>query len=138
MSEANTRGEVTIDLDARYAMRPSFEAIEAIEEQTGKSVLALLVASERGNLLSKEVYVIVCEFIKAWAKERIASGENTPETRNAAGSNVGRIGDLVYKSGLLNAQLRLRIVLGAAVTGGTIPTGEDEATATETETPAVA
>lgn len=137
MNEPNTRGEVTINLDATYVMRPSYEAIEAIETATGRGVVALLMSSGQGDLSLRETSIIVCEFIKAWGKECIATGDNSPEARSASGSNVRKVGELVYKAGLVKVVPRVQFVLGAAVTGGAIATGETEAT-TGTETPAVA
>jgi hypothetical protein len=90
-NETNTRGEVTIDLDARYVMRPSYEAIEAIENQTGRGVVALVNLAAQNEMRMSEAAIIVTECIKAWGKQQIAAGDVSAEAKSAAGASVKKV-----------------------------------------------
>jgi hypothetical protein len=135
MTEANTRGEVTIDLDATYIMRPSYEAIEQIEAATGRGVVALVNLAAQGEMTLKQAAIIVTECIKAWGRKAIADGDNSPEARSAQGARAQRVGKLIHEHGLVNATERCAIVLMAAATGGVTASGEWKP-ATETQIPA--
>jgi hypothetical protein len=135
MNDANTRGEVTITLDgAEYVMRPSYEAIEAIEAQTGKGILALIQGAQEGNLTLAQTAIIVAECMKAWGRQQIAAGEASPEARSAAGAQTQKVARLIHEAGLMTALPRVVIVLVAAATGGVNSAGEPKP-ATETSTP---
>lgn len=123
-NETNTRGEVTIDLDARYVMRPSYEAIEAIENQTGRGVVALVNLAAQGEMKLSEAAVIVTECMKAWGKQQLSSGDASSEAKSAAGANIKKVAALIYEAGLLKATERCAIVLMAAATGGVTAAGE--------------
>ena len=133
MTEANTRGEVTITLDgAEYVMRPTYEAIQAIEEKTGMGLLGLLNLIGNGEMSQKKLAVIVTELIKAWGK---AGGESAdPIRRGAAGSNADKIAHLIYEAGVSTAMGRVSVVLVGALSGGVTASGEwKPALTTETQ-----
>lgn len=123
-NETNTRGEVTIDLDARYVMRPSYEAIEAIENQTGRGVVALVNLAAQNEMRMSEAAIIVTECIKAWGKQQIAAGDVSAEAKSAAGASVKKVAELIYEAGLFAATQRAGLVLMAAATGGVTASGE--------------
>jgi hypothetical protein len=134
MNDANTRGEVTITLDgAEYVMRPSYEAIEAIEAQTGKSVIELLVEADSGKLHLSDAGVVVWECIKAWGRQCVAAGDADPIAKSAAGANLEKVRKLIYKFGIHQTRQRIAILLMAAATGGVTETGELVAVASTLE-----
>lgn len=78
------RGEVPIVLDGKvYPMRPSRNALKAIEARTGSSIESLLHRVDRtGGLTLTEREIIVTEGIRAAGKERndpmlMSVGEDT-------------------------------------------------------------
>jgi hypothetical protein len=124
MTEPNTRGEVTINLDATYVMRPSYEAIEAIETATGRGVVALVNLAAQGELSLKNAAIIVTECIRAWGKQQAANGNDQPEARSATGARPEKVARLIHEHGLVQATERCAIVLMAAATGGVTASGE--------------
>lgn len=121
------RGEVSIELEGEtYILRPSYEAITAIEEITGRSLLQLMEAADSGALPLKQAAVIVTEFIKAWGREQ---GDKPHFEKFTA----RRVGELLYDEGMLKVNPRVALVLLNALTGGHKP-GEPEAAGTTTET----
>ncbi|MCH4894008.1 hypothetical protein GO308_12870 [Sphingomonas sp. SFZ2018-12] len=125
------RGEVEVTLDGQsFVLRPSWEAILAIEKQTGRSVAQLAFAAEAHELTIETLAIIVTECIRAWGKsiERIS----------VQGVQPDRIGELIFSEGLLKVIPRVAIVLLRAVTGGVLPSGEPKATGTTTPATPVA
>lgn len=131
MNEPNTRGEVTINLDATYVMRPSYEAIEAIEAATGRGVVALVNLAAQGELSLKNAAIIVTECIRAWGKQQAANGSDQPEARSASGARPDKVAKLIHEHGLVQATERCAIVLTAAATGGVTSAGEWKPVTTE-------
>lgn len=123
------RGEVVLVLDGGdYVLRPSFEAIAAFEESTGKGLLQLARDAVDGGLRLHEMAEIVCECIRAWGR---ATG-----TKSAAGVNARRIGELLVEAdgGMMAVQRVIAGVLAMASTGGYTALGERKAEATTTKT----
>ena len=120
------RGEVSISLEGvEYVLRPTFEAITAIEDQTGQPLVDLAQAADQHALPVKQAAIVVTECIKAWGRETAQ-----PQLTKF---NAQRIGELIFAEGLLKAQPRVALVLWAALTGGHNP-GEVGATGMKTET----
>lgn len=120
------RGEFTLSLDGQiFGLRPSYEAMEAIEAETGKGLIALARAALGGEMGLHDLSIVVCECVRAW-------GRQTGST-NAAGANPSNIGRLVMSSegGMAGAMSVIGAMLSVAVTGGITPEGEVKA-ATET------
>ncbi len=124
MTEPTTRGEVSITLDATYTMRPSYEAIEAIEAQTGRGIVALVNMAAQGEMSLRNAAIIVTECIKAWGKQCIEAGDASPEARSAAGAKPERVSKLIHEHGIVQATQRCSIVLMGAASGGVTATGE--------------
>lgn len=131
MTDANTRGEVTVMLDgAEHVMRPSYEAIEAIEEKTNTGITALLHSLADGTMKKRTLAIIVTELVRAWGR---AAGKNPdPIQRDAAGANPSRVGELIYEAGQTAIMNRCAIVLLGALNGGVTASGEWKPVATET------
>lgn len=132
----NASGEVTIELDAEYTLRPSYAAIVAIEEATGKSVIELANAAATGALKMKESAVIATQMFRAWGRE--ATGVGNEVQAAAASFNEARVGELIYDAGLPKVNARLAIVLIGAATGGYTTAGKPKAVADTQATPAAA
>lgn len=132
MSVNPLRGEVSIELEGvEYGLRPTYQAITAIEDSLGRSVLELAVASDAAQLTVRQMALIVTEFIRAWGSEN-----DRPET---AQFKPERVAELLVEAGLMRVQPRVSLVLGQAVTGGHKPgeaTAAGTTTKTTTDTPA--
>lgn len=122
MTANATRGEISLHLDgAEFILRPSFEAIVAIEADTGCGLVALARQAEDGSMSLQTAALIVMHLIRAQGK---AAKDPALE-----GVNAQRIGQLIMSAegGLMIVLLRLRLLLTMAVTGGFTPSGEVKA-----------
>lgn len=99
-------------------LRPTFEAIEAIELKTGKGLLQLARESLAASLTVSECAQISTECVRAWGRE--------VDDENAAGANAKKIAALIIESdGGINAVMgKLAGVLSLASTGGYNAKGE--------------
>lgn len=121
-AKANVRGEVTLSLDGHdYHLRPSYEAIAAIETQTGRTLFELADAARHQGLTLRECGIIGTEMMRAYA--RTHATEADPLT-GYAGARPERVSELVFEAGAALIQPRLALVLLAAVTGGVDAQGE--------------
>ena len=112
-----TRGELSITLEGvEYGLRPSWQAIDAIERQTGKSLHELGAAAETYRLSVGELATIVTECIRAWGRAN--------EQSTIAAFQRDRIAEILIEDGVLAAQARVALVLLLAVTGGVTAQGE--------------
>ena len=105
-------GAIDLCLDGvtRFVLRPSHEAILAIEKKTGKAAIALMAAATDGEMSTTEAAIITTELVQAWGR---AVDDNV-----AKNVDVGRIGELIHEFGLMKVMMRLAMALGLAVTGG--------------------
>ena len=125
------RGEDEIVLDgATFGMRPTYEAIVAVETATGASIGTMAMAGANMRLPLGWVAIIVTEFVRAWGK---ANGNQV-----AANLAVDRVGGLIMDSGIVVAQLTVAKILNGAVTGAYTSTGEAKATGSQTNAPSTA
>jgi hypothetical protein len=125
------RGEAEIVLDgATFGMRPTYEAIVAVESATGASIATMAMAGANVRLPLGWVAIIVTEFVRAWGK---ANGNQT-----AANLAVDRVGGLIMDSGIVAAQLTVAKIMNAAVTGEYTASGEVKATGSQTIAPSTA
>lgn len=114
------RGEIEVDLEGvAHVLRPTYEALAAIESGTGKGLIALGIAAEAGELSLRDAALIVTECVKAHGK---ATGDRT-----TAGYNVRRVGECIMATGLLLVIKRIEILLMLAVTGGYDASGNRQA-----------
>lgn len=119
---ANARGEVALPLDGQdYHLRPSYEAIDAIERQTGRTLYELADSARHQGLTLKECGIVGSEMMKAYARTHATSEE---PLLGYAGAKPDRVAELVFEAGPALIQPRLALVLLAAVTGGVDASGE--------------
>lgn len=120
MSGANeVRGEVGLELGGtEYVLRPSYEAVQAIERKAGRGLLALARTAGEGELTLTETAVVVAECIRAHGK---AIGDSM-----LSATNPERIAELVLESedGIAGVMGRLAVLLGLVATGGYDKAGE--------------
>lgn len=144
MDGANAlRGEIDLELEGQsYVLRPSYQAIIAMEKKTGRSLIELASLAEQSMLDQGTQAIVTTELIRAWGRsiqiDEYASGAEKAVATAAKAANVETIGELLFSVGVLSVQPRIAIVLGLALTGGCLPSGEMKATGTMTtsETPA--
>jgi hypothetical protein len=141
LDDANElRGEVDIVLDGqRFVLRPSYTAVKAMERKTEKPLIELAQLAEMGMLMQDAQAIVVTELVRAWGRalvlDEYATGEEKAIATSARGANVDAIGELLFTTGAMSVQPRVAIVLGMALTGGCLPSGE--AKPTETKTPEI-
>ena len=113
MSDANPeRGEVLILLDGKpYPMRPSYSAMQAIEQKLGP-LLALVtrLAHPAKRLTIDEMAFVVAETIRAAGQER--------DDAMLKGVTYERVAEMIYSDGLINAIDPLEALLINMISGG--------------------
>jgi hypothetical protein len=122
--ELDTRGQITVPLDADYVLRPSYEAISSIERQLGLSlhVLADLATTSRLNL--EQMGVIVAEMMHAFGK---ASPEDAMVS-TYRGCTPEKVSELIFEASPAKVMARIVPLLIGALTGGYDASGELKAT----------
>jgi len=129
LPKVDSRGQISVPLAGQdYVLRPSHEAIMAIERQT-RPLYQLATAAEGGSLTLEEQAICVVEMMKAY-------GAANPEDALASdykGANAKKVGALIHEAGSFRICARLYIVLSGALYGGYTASGEVKA-ATETGT----
>jgi hypothetical protein len=122
------RGEHELKLGRKtYRLRPSHEAIEAIEEATGHSLLALIRLGNTMELKMGQLGAIGAELIRAGAAEK------DELTRSV---DAEKIGEMIFEEGVIGATARLTLCLADAASGGRKASGEAKAVATKDSTTA--
>lgn len=112
------RGEHELELaGVRYRLRPSHQAMVAIERETGRSSLELVRLGNVGALTLAHLGVVAAELISAGAEDELTRAVDAE-----------RIGELIYEQGVAGVTFRLTAVLADAVTGGRKASGEARAT----------
>lgn len=114
------RGEDEITLGRKtYVLRPSYEAIKALEKETGKTVLELVALGNAGRISIEDLGVIVAELIRAGAK---------PGDVAARVSGEG-IGIKILEKGLISTIPLITLLLIDVASGGRTASGERKAAA---------
>jgi hypothetical protein len=121
MSGANPeRGEHELALaGVKYRLRPSFDAVRAIEAKT-EPLMILVQLANRFQLTLDQLGVVACEFIRAGAEE------NDHATKAVAPE---RLAELIYEEGATLVTARLTVCLADAASGGRKASGEAKAVA---------
>jgi hypothetical protein len=129
MTEANaTRGELSLSLGgAEFVLRPSYEAIVALEAKTETGLKLLAFGARVGTLPLAQAEIIVAECVKAHGR---AIGDKDMEAVKPA-----KIGSLMLDAGLNDCYDVLRQLLEAALTGGFTAQGERKPQVTKSVTP---
>lgn len=118
----NSSGELEFEMEGvAYLLRPSMDAVDAIERQTGRALLELANGARSGSLKAGELAVIVAEMVKAWGREADAGSPDIQ--RDAAQLTPAGVRDHLYSAGLVQVNSRLAVVLMGAVSGGYDPFG---------------
>lgn len=140
-AEANDlRGEVDLVLDGRsFVLRPSYTAIVAAERKTKRPLAELVTLAEACALTQADQAIVTTELIRAWGRE-IEEDEYASEAQKrmvtaAKRADADAIGEMLYSAGVMAVQPRLHLVLGMALTGGCLPSGELKPT--EKKTPEI-
>lgn len=140
---ANTvRGEQMILIEGHsYTMRPSFQAIQAFEDQLGMSAIELGLKAEQGKLRGIQIAIIVTECVRADLRHQ-------GKGREADAWKAETVAEKLMEAdgGLLAAITLMPPFLRAVITGGYTAKGEAKAVAEEkagdanamTDTPAAA
>ncbi len=131
------RGEVDIVLEGqRFILRPSYTAIVVVEKKTGKALLELAALADQGMMTQEVQAIVTTELVRAWGRDLVVDEYSSPDDRSTAsaakGVNADRMGELLYTVGTMAVQPRIAMVLGMALTGGCLPSGEAKPTATKT------
>ena len=108
------RGEVEITLDGKtYPMRPSFEAMQRIEHQTGRQLMRMVMDFRDHGLSLTECSVIVAEGIKAAGRDR--------DDKLMQSVKTDKIGEMIYENGIMEAVPACMEFLMNALNGGKAP-----------------
>lgn len=115
--EANAhRGEHDLPLGSRtFLLRPSWEAIDAIERKTERALPELIRMGNAGALPLRIAGIIAAELVRAGADEKDTF------TRNVSAE---RLSELIFEQGVAGAIARLTLCLVDAATGGRTSSGE--------------
>ena len=120
MTTANeVRGEFDIVLaGTTYPLRPSFTAIVAFEQITGRSQFELADDAQRGRLDLMSMAAIVSECVAAWGREA--------KVVSAQGWDLERTAGMIMEAdgGALIISKQLAVMLFMAATGGVSASGE--------------
>jgi len=122
--EVDTRGHITVPLDADYVLRPSYEAIASIERQLGLSLHVMADLATTSRLTLEQMGVIVAEMMHAYGK---ASPED-PLVSTYRAATSERISQLIFEASPAKVNARIVPVLIGALTGGYTAEGELKAT----------
>lgn len=121
---ANARGEHRLPLGRKnYILRPSFAAIEAMEEKTGQSLIRLMQLAHAGGMTLRQIGIVATELIRAGAADEL-TGNVSDE----------RIAELAYEAGLPSVMGRIAVALTDAASGGRTAAGEPKAVASASTT----
>lgn len=120
-----TRGEHQLVLaGVTYRLRPSHQAIVAIEQKTQHSLLELVRLGNAQAIPMRYVGTIAAELIRAGAEDQATKAVHED-----------RIGELAFEEGVVSITARLTLCLVDAAGGGRTASGEAKAApATMTET----
>lgn len=122
MAANEERGEFDIELGGvTYAMRPSWEAVEAFERAIGHASQRLYALAAAGDLQLSDSATIVTECIRAWGK---STGD-----RAVQAFRVEKVKPLLHEAGTLIVNKRLSLMLFLSITGGLDSKGERKASA---------
>jgi hypothetical protein len=111
------RGEHELSLGGvTYRLRPSREALKAIEAKTKIPVLALALRGDTAELTITQLGIIAAELIRAGAEDEL--------TRNVG---ADRLEDMIIEESMARVTGRLTYCLSDACTGGRTAEGNAKA-----------
>jgi tail tube GTA-gp10-like protein len=122
------RGQVSLPLDGQDLMlRPSFEAIAAIEHQL-RPLFDLAQDATRGQLTLEEMGVIAAECMRAYGR----AYPEDPLITVYRGASSEKLSRLIYEAGGPKTCARIMVLLVGALNGGYTAEGEAKAPASKT------
>lgn len=108
-----------------YGLRPSWEAVQAIENKLGRGLVELGRDATMGRLTTGDAAVVIGELIRAWGR--------ATEQKQVAAFKDTRIGELLFEAGpgfgYVGVMRAVGGVLSLAATGGYTAQGEMKAPA---------
>lgn len=117
----DNRGQISVRLGgADYVLRPSYEAIEASEEETGLSLFDLATLASNCRMKVKDMGVVVAAMMRAHGKEN----PDDPMKTQYLGAKADKISRLIHEAGPAKIMGRLSILLSGALLGGYTASGE--------------
>lgn len=115
----DARGQLSVELGgARYILRPSEEAISAVEEELGHSLEQLVAMTAYSRLTLQQTAVIVTHMMRAYGKANPEAGADYQ------GAKVETVRSLIFEAGVPKIRARLMPLLSGAMTGGYTSEGE--------------
>lgn len=115
------RGEHLLELAGKtYKLRPTYDAVVEMEQETGLSLVELTRKADRHALKLPEAAKVAVALIKA--------GATDPLTKLVSADPIGK---LIYQQGLISVVIRLTLCLADAVGGGRTASGEVKAAVAE-------
>lgn len=121
LPEVDLLGQLTVDLDAEYTLRPSRQAISNIEKLLGKALPQLAVQCGSMMLTVEEMGVCVAELMMAYGEFDAKAGASYKAP------NPAKLADLIYENGPVDTARRLGVIFVGALSGGYTASGEVKA-----------
>jgi len=122
--EVDVRGHITIPLEGEeFVLRPSFDAIKAIESITQKDHAQLAHEAVQQRLSYTDMGIVCAEMMKAHGK----ANPTDPMKSSYLGAKPEKLEKLIYETGKTRIMVRLAVVLVAALSGGYTREGEPTA-----------
>lgn len=116
----DTRGQLTVTLDAEYVLRPSYEAIMEIERETGLALYDLASLAANARMSIEHMAIVVAAMMRAHGK---ASPED-PMKSSYLGAKAETIAPMIFEAGAPKIMIRLTVLLAGAIHGGYTASGE--------------
>jgi hypothetical protein len=127
VKKLDDQGQITVPLDGQdYVLRPSFNAIRAIERYgrpSGRALAQFADEASRYALSIDDMGFIVSEFMRAHG---VACPED-PLATDYKNAKPDRCAELIYETGVPRIAIRLYAILAGAIAGGYTPSGERRA-----------
>lgn len=119
----DARGQIALPVAGQnYILRPSMEAIEAIEREL-RPTYQLATDASRGALMLSEMAIICAEFMRAYGK----ANPDDPLATDYKGAQAENLAPLIYEAGIPIVCARLMVILVGALNGGYTAAGEAKA-----------
>jgi len=121
----DTRGQLTITLDADYVLRPSQEAIMEAEQQTGLSLFDLAGLAANSRMTLQQMGIVTAAMMRAHGK----ANPNDPMISTYRAAKAETLSGMIYEAGTPRIMGGLTVLLAGAINGGYTASGEAKAVA---------
>ena len=120
----DVRGQITAPLGGEnYVLRPSEEAILAIEDETGLSLFDLAGQAANGRMSLRHMGIVVAAMMRAHGK----ANPEDPLITTYMAANPDKIRGLILEAGTPRIMARITVILAGAIGGGYTASGEVKA-----------